>query len=138
MTMDVMDKHMEYIEENDGYGGFKVAIQPDGTVLTADLRKHAGDQMDYKAQQRAEDRASYERIRDEATALQEQEGGSHYKDMKIQPIEYCMANKLNACQSHMIKYISRYPNKNGAEDLRKVIHLAKLALHLEYGETYEN
>ena len=95
---------MNYIETDDGYGGFK--CEPVDSIQ-------------------------------ESTALSEQEGGSHYKDMKIQPIEYCMANKLNSCQTHMIKYVSRYPNKNGAEDLRKVIHLAKLALHLEYGETYE-
>jgi len=71
------------------------------------------------------------------SALNQQEGGSHYKDMKIQPMEYSMANKLNACQHTMVKYASRYPNKNGAEDLRKVIHTAMLALEIEYGETYE-
>lgn len=90
---------------------------------------------------RGRDKESWDRISKlefkETTALQEQEGGSHYKDMAIQPIEYCVKNNLNPCQTHMIKYVSRYPNKNGAEDLRKVIHIAKLALFLEYGESYE-
>ena len=66
-------------------------------------------------------------------ALNIQVGGSHYKDMAIQPIEYCHKNKLNACQTKMVKYASRYPNKDGAKDLRKVIHMAKLALWLDYG-----
>jgi hypothetical protein len=71
------------------------------------------------------------------SALQEQEGGSHYKDMAIQPMEYSHANNLNALQHTMIKYASRYGKKGDVEeaikDLNKVIHTAKLALHLEYG-----
>jgi hypothetical protein len=67
------------------------------------------------------------------SALKKQEGGDHYKDMKIQPIEYCMANNMNACQTYAIKYISRYKNKNGAEDIRKAIHCLELLLEIEYG-----
>lgn len=67
-------------------------------------------------------------------ALSKQEGGSHYKDLKIQPIEYIHANELNFFAANIVKYVTRYPNKNGAEDLRKVIHYAQLALELQYGE----
>ena len=41
------------------------------------------------------------------SAFSDQVSGNHYKSLKIQPLEYCMANDLNACQSHVIKYISR-------------------------------
>ena len=67
-------------------------------------------------------------------ALDIQEGGGHYKKLKIQPIEYIHANALDFFQGNIIKYATRHHDKNGAEDLRKVIHYAQLALQLQYGE----
>ena len=57
-----------------------------------------------------------------------QVGGSHYKNYKIQPIEYTLANSLNFCQGNVVKYITRYKDKNGAEDLRKAIHYIDILL----------
>lgn len=68
-------------------------------------------------------------------ALDTQVGGGHYKDFKIQPIQFTMANNLDFIQGNIIKYACRHKNKNGAEDLRKVIHYAQLALQLQYGES---
>lgn len=73
-----------------------------------------------------------------ASSLETQVGGSHYKNMAIQPLEYCQKNMLNHCESSIIKYASRHGNKNGAEDVRKIIHYAKCLLEIEYGETYED
>ena len=67
------------------------------------------------------------------TPLDTQVGGSHYKDMAIQPVEFCQKNNLNYCESNIIKYACRHKNKNGVEDVRKIIHYAKLILQLEYG-----
>ena len=63
-----------------------------------------------------------------------QEGGSHYKDRGIQPLEYTMKNNLSFCEGNVVKYISRYKSKNGIEDLAKVIHYALLASYEVYGE----
>ena len=63
-----------------------------------------------------------------------QEGGGHYKDRGIQPLEYTMKNNLSFCEGNVVKYISRYKSKNGIEDLAKVIHYALLASYEEYGE----
>ena len=63
-----------------------------------------------------------------------QEGGGHYKDKGIQPLEYTMKNNLSFCEGNVVKYISRYKSKNGIEDLAKVIHYALLASYEEYGE----
>lgn len=63
-----------------------------------------------------------------------QEGGGHYKDKGIQPLEYTMQNNLSFCEGNVVKYISRYKSKNGIEDLAKVIHYALLASYEEYGE----
>lgn len=66
--------------------------------------------------------------------LNAQEGGGHYKDRGIQPLEYTMKNNLSFCEGNVVKYISRYKSKNGIEDLAKVIHYALLASYEEYGE----
>ena len=50
------------------------------------------------------------------------------------PIEYISKNKLDFLEGNIIKYISRHKNKNGAEDIIKIIHYAHLILELEYGE----
>jgi hypothetical protein len=65
------------------------------------------------------------------TALNTQEGGDHYKDMAIQPVEYIHANNLGYFEGCVIKYISRWRKKNGLEDLRKARHVIDLLLELE-------
>ena len=59
-------------------------------------------------------------------ATDKQIGGKHYKDYKIQPIDFIMKNKLNFIQGNVIKYICRYENKNGIEDINKAIHYCEL------------
>ena len=70
-------------------------------------------------------------------ALSVQEGGTHYKDRKIQPIEYILANGLGYIEGNVVKYITRHKSKNGAEDIRKAIHYCQLLLESEYGEKVE-
>lgn len=64
--------------------------------------------------------------------LADQLGGTHYKDMKIQVVEFCQTNGFPYCESQAIKYIARHRKKNGAEDIRKAIHLLQILLKLEY------
>lgn len=68
----------------------------------------------------------------ENSALLTQIGGSHYKDMAIQPVEFAMKNNLNYCQANVIKYICRYKEKNGLEDLQKAKHYIDLLIEHEY------
>lgn len=72
-------------------------------------------------------------LNESESALQRQVGGGHYKDLAIQPIEYCQANGLAYCESLCIKYVTRHRAKNGAEDIRKAIHCLELLLQLQYG-----
>ena len=60
--------------------------------------------------------------------LNNQVGGTHYKTMKIQPVEFILANDLDFCQGNIIKYTCRYKQKGGVEDLKKVIHYAQLLI----------
>lgn len=67
----------------------------------------------------------------EPKALDTQVGGGHYKDMAIQPMEYSMKNGLDACQHTAIKYISRFRDKGGIEDLRKAKHVIDMLIQFE-------
>jgi len=66
-------------------------------------------------------------------ATDEQVGGSHYKDCAIQPIDYIVKNKLDFLEGNVVKYITRHKEKDGPEDIKKVIHYAQLILELTYG-----
>lgn len=68
-----------------------------------------------------------------ATAKQHQVGGTHYKDMPIQPIEFIHRNELGFCEGNIVKYACRHKAKGGVQDLDKIIHYAKLAKELYYG-----
>lgn len=68
------------------------------------------------------------------SALNTQEGGSHYKKLAIEPVEFIYANDIPFMEGNCIKYLCRHKNKNGAEDIKKVIHYCQLILELEYGE----
>lgn len=68
------------------------------------------------------------------SAFDKQEGGSHYKEFEIQPIEFCQKNKLGACETNVIKYVCRHKRKNGVEDINKAIHYLELLKEIEYPE----
>ena len=73
------------------------------------------------------------------TAYERQEGGRHYVGMAIQPMQFSMANGLDACTHTAIKYLVRKKGDKAkrAEDLRKAIHCIQLlAQHegIELGE----
>jgi hypothetical protein len=65
------------------------------------------------------------------SALDTQVGGNHYKDMPIQPMEYSMANGLDACQHTIIKYVTRFRQKGGIQDLEKARHTLDMLIEFE-------
>jgi len=65
------------------------------------------------------------------SALEVQEGGEHYKSLKIQPVEYIHANGIGFCEGCVIKYVSRWRSKGGVEDLKKARHFIDLLIELE-------
>ena len=68
------------------------------------------------------------------SATEIQVGGNHYKDMKIQPVQYIQANNLGFCEGSVIKYVSRFKSKGGVEDLRKAKHFIDLLIEAELSE----
>jgi hypothetical protein len=56
------------------------------------------------------------------TANDRQVGGDHYKNKSIQPWDFIIANDIGYLEGNIIKYISRWREKNGLADLAKAKH----------------
>jgi hypothetical protein len=67
----------------------------------------------------------------QTSALDVQEGGNHYKDLAIQPVEYIHANGIGYFEGNVIKYVSRWRAKGGIKDLEKAKHYIDLLIELE-------
>ena len=66
-------------------------------------------------------------------AYKKQVGGSHYRDMKIQPSQFINENKLPFAEGSAIKYICRHSRKGGIEDIDKAIHYLEMIKERDYG-----
>lgn len=79
---------------------------------------------------RTPDRAEPDALRDV------QHGGSHYKGMGIQPVEFAYANGYDDCAFSILKYVSRHRRKAGALDLEKAAHFVDLRVQMieKHGE----
>lgn len=64
-------------------------------------------------------------------------GGDHYAKLAIQPMRYSMENGLNALQHTIIKYVTRYKDKGGIEDLHKAAHCVELLIQHELDEAHK-
>jgi|TARA_R100001463_G_scaffold128018_1_gene186396 hypothetical protein len=64
-------------------------------------------------------------------ARKRQVGGHHYARYNIQPIDFIIDNNLDWCEANVVKYITRWRDKNGVEDLRKAMHYIQLLLDRE-------
>lgn len=58
---------------------------------------------------------------------------SHYKHGGIQPVEYIESNDLNFNEGSIVKYVTRWCFKNGAQDICKIIHYGLLLLGEYFG-----
>ena len=55
-------------------------------------------------------------------ANEKQVGGAHYAVKAIQPWDFIIANNLGYLEGNIIKYVSRWKDKGGIEDLKKAQH----------------
>jgi hypothetical protein len=62
---------------------------------------------------------------------QTQVGGDHYSKLKIQPIDFIHGNKISYMEGNVIKYVVRWRDKGGIEDLRKARHYLDLLIEME-------
>lgn len=67
---------------------------------------------------------------DEATANDRQVGGAHYAK-PIQHWDYVVAQGLGYFEGQITKYVSRWRDKNGIEDLKKARHFLDKLIEVE-------
>ncbi len=68
------------------------------------------------------------------TANDVQVGGSHYKGKSIQPWDYIAANNLGYFEGNIVKYVSRWRDKGGVDDLKKARHYLDKLIELNTPE----
>lgn len=64
-------------------------------------------------------------------ATDTQVGGYHYRKFKIQPTEFIHKNGIPFIEGCVIKYVVRWRDKNGIQDIDKAIHFLQLLKELE-------
>jgi hypothetical protein len=62
------------------------------------------------------------RLAQKPRANEQQVGGAHYAVKAIQPWDYIIANNLGYLEGNIVKYVSRWKDKGGVEDLKKAQH----------------
>jgi hypothetical protein len=58
-------------------------------------------------------------------------GGDHYKEKSIQPWDFIAANQLGYFEGNIVKYVSRWKDKGGLNDLKKARHYLDKLIELE-------
>lgn len=71
---------------------------------------------------------------EEIKAFEVQIGGTHYKQMKIQPVDFIYENNIPYMEANVIKYVCRHKVKNGLQDLEKAKHYIDLLIQKEYNK----
>ena len=71
------------------------------------------------------------------SAYKKQIGGSHYRNMVVQPSEFINKNKLPFAEGSAIKYICRHAAKGKQEDIQKAIHYLEMILERDYSKKEE-
>ena len=64
-------------------------------------------------------------------ALDYQIAGNHYKKFIIQPVEFCYHNNIPYLEATAIKYLCRWRDKGGLQDLEKAKHFIDLLIDFE-------
>jgi hypothetical protein len=59
---------------------------------------------------------------------EKQVGGKHYLKYKIQPVEFIIKNNIGFVEGNIIKYILRFKEKGGVQDLLKAKHYIELLI----------
>jgi hypothetical protein len=67
------------------------------------------------------------------TANDVQVAGTHYKSKAIQPWDYIVANNLGYLEGNIVKYVSRWRDKGGLDDLRKARHYLDKLIEVQDG-----
>jgi hypothetical protein len=87
----------------------------------------------HEAQGRASGQQDAIHFGEHMSANNHQVGGSHYAAKAIQPWDYIASNNLGYFEGNIVKYVSRWRDKGGIEDLRKARHYLDKLIEVENG-----
>jgi len=65
------------------------------------------------------------------SAFDTQIGGNHYAKFAIQPLEFIVRNNIGFLEGNVIKYVVRWKDKAGVQDLKKARHYLDMLIELE-------
>jgi hypothetical protein len=65
------------------------------------------------------------------SANENQVAGTHYKSQAIEPWDYIISNEIPYMEGNVIKYVSRWRDKGGLDDLRKAQHYLQKLIEVE-------
>ena len=60
-----------------------------------------------------------------------QHGGDHYKTKAIQPWDFIISNNIGFLEGNAIKYLCRWRDKGGIQDLEKARHYIDKLIEVE-------
>jgi hypothetical protein len=83
------------------------------------------EESDMSTFESARTKGQLEHIGAAIRANAQQVGGAHYAVKAIQPWDYIVANNLGYLEGNIVKYVSRWKDKGGVEDLKKAQHYLK-------------
>lgn len=115
-------------------GGSTVLYQSAGNLYWQYTGKGGhGDIIAYRLSETQSMEEAYEQAHKPISdsALDEQVAGTHYKKLKIQPVTYIHANNIGFMEGSAIKYLSRWRDKGGVDDLQKAKHFIEMLIELE-------
>jgi len=67
----------------------------------------------------------------DSAANTHQHGGNHYMNLGMKPWDYVAVNNLGFFEGNAIKYLTRWRDKGGIEDLRKAGHYIDKLIEIE-------
>lgn len=101
------------------YGYEEVKRGPDNVKFTSEYLSSAM----YDLEEYFKGLQKFHPVEDEVSHVKSsQVGGDHYQKGALQPWDIFLAWDLDPWTANVVKYILRYPHKNGIEDLRKAKH----------------
>jgi len=66
--------------------------------------------------------------------MSKQIGGNHYQKYEIEPIEFITRNNIPFIEGNVIKYLVRWRDKGGIQDIDKCIHYLEMLKDLKNAE----
>ena len=94
------------------------ATEAGGVVDVKILMKH---DMEAEEERRSMNEYQMRSANAKLSANTKQVGGNHYQTT-IQPWDYIIANNLGYLEGNVVKYVSRWKDKGGVQDLEKARH----------------